>query len=185
MDSLPRHQCLIYSGSPSAHLRAISLVIREKLRQGFRCVYLNSQPMVAGMCSYLAAANVGVEDEVRQANLILSSERPHLVDGQFNNEAMLEDLSTELRRALDDGYAGLWATGDMTWEMGLDRDSEKLVRYERQLEQLFLRHPQMGGVCQYHVDTLPPVFVAQAKRLHPAFFINETLSILNSDYASA
>ena len=61
METIPRHQCLVYSGAPNMHLRAVSLVIRGKLEQRHRCVYLNSEPMVAGMRSYLAAAGVDVE----------------------------------------------------------------------------------------------------------------------------
>ena len=173
---------LDYSGSPNQHLRPVSLVIRERLEQRHRCVYLNSEPMVAGMRSYLAAAGVEVEAEERKTNLILSSERPHLVDGRFDIQPMLESLQSGLDRALREGYAGLWATGDMTWEMGDDRDVEKLTEYERCLDEFLRTHPQIGGICQYHVDTLPREFLEQGLRLHPTIFINETLSILNSQF---
>lgn len=185
MDPIPRHQCLVYSGSPNLHLRPVSLVIREMLKQNRRCIYLNSQPMVAGMRSYLAAAGLDVEEEVRASRLILSSERPHLVDDRFEIDGMLRSLQSELDRALLEGYAGLWATGDMTWEMGLDQDVTKLVKYERSLDEFLRAHPQMGGVCQYHAETLPKELVDQGLRLHPAIFINETLSILNAQFVSA
>jgi DcmR-like sensory protein len=185
MDPIPRHQCLVYSGPPNQHLRPVSVVIREKLKQHHRCIYLNSDPMVAGMRSYLAAAGVDVEAEEFKSNLILSSDRPHLVDNRFDVDKMLGSLRSELVRALLEGYAGLWATGDMTWEMGSDRDADKLVRYERSLERFLHSHPQMGGICQYHADTLPRVMVDQGMRLHPAIFVNETLSILNRDFAGA
>jgi MEDS: MEthanogen/methylotroph, DcmR Sensory domain len=185
MDPIPRHQCLVYSGSPNLHLRPVSLVIREMLKQNHRCIYLNSQPMVAGMRSYLAAAGLDVEEEVRASRLILSSERPHLVDDRFEIDGMLRSLQSELDRALLEGYAGLWATGDMTWEMGLDQDVTKLVKYERSLDEFLRAHPQMGGVCQYHAETLPKELVDQGLRLHPAIFINETLSILNAQFVSA
>ena len=182
MDPIPRHQCLVYSGPPNQHLRPVSLVIREKLKQRHRCIYLNSEPMVAGMRSYLAAAGVDVEAEARASNLILSSERPHLVEDCFEVDQMLRSLQSELERALREEYAGLWATGDMTWEMGADRDVKKLVKYERSLERFLHSHPQMGGICQYHADTLPREFVDEGLRLHPAIFINETLSILSPQF---
>lgn len=182
MDSIPRHQCLVYPGSPSLHLRPVSLVMRSKLKEGHRCVYLNSEPMVAGMRSYLAAAGVDVEDEVRRSRLVLSSERPHLVNSRFAIDVMLQSLESELERALREGFIGLWATGDMTWEMGPDQDVKKLVEYERLLDEFLRAHPQMGGICQYHTDTLAKELVDQGTRLHPAIFINETLSILNKQY---
>jgi hypothetical protein len=185
MDIMPRHQCLVYSGSPNLHLRAVSLMIHEKLKEHQRCVYLNSEPMVAGMRSYLAAAGVDVEHEVRKTNLILSSERPHLVNDRFDIQGMLGALQGELERALRDGYAGLWATGDMTWEMGPDQDVEKLTVYERSLDEFLQTHPQMGGICQYHANTLSKEILDRGVRLHPAVFINETLSILNPQFSSS
>jgi hypothetical protein len=134
------------------------------------------------MRSYLAAAGLDVEAEVRKTSLILSSERPHLVNDRFALDKMLESLQSELERALREGYAGLWATGDMSWEMGADQDLKKLVEYERSLDRFLHAHPQMGGICQYHADSLPKEFVDQGIRLHPALFINETLSILNAQF---
>ena len=185
MDILPRHQCLVYSGSPNLHLRPVSLVMCDKLKRRHRCIYLNSAPMVAGMGSYLAAAGVDVDQEVRESNLILSSERPHLANDRFDVDGMLESLRSELERALREGYAGLWATGDMTWEMGPDQDVAKLAEYERRLDEFLRTHPQMGGICQYHANTLQKEVVDQAMRVHPAFFINETLSILNPQFSQA
>src|ERR1700744_677186 len=74
MQSAPRHQCLIYKGAPSKPLPALVEAMREKLRQNYRCLYLNSPPMVAGLRSYLAAAGVDVAQEVARGRLILSSE---------------------------------------------------------------------------------------------------------------
>jgi hypothetical protein len=165
------------------HLRPVALVIREQLKQRQRCIYLNSGPMVAGMCSYLAAVGVDVEKEVRETNLILSSDRPHLVNDRFEVDGMLRALESEFERALRDGYAGLWATGDMTWEMGPDLDVAKLAEYEWRLDEFLCTHPQMGGICQYHANTLPKDLLDVGVRLHPAVFVNETLSILNSQFS--
>ncbi len=60
MEAEARHQCLIYEGSPSRQLPALAAVIKRKLDEGHRCLYLNSRPMVAGMRSYLAAIDIDV-----------------------------------------------------------------------------------------------------------------------------
>ena len=111
MEPLPRHQCLIYDGAPSRQLPALAALVREKLAQNYRCLYLNSAPMVAGMRSYLAAAGVDVAREVEKASLVLSSELGHLVGGQFDVERLIRTIEDAIQQALDDGYAGLWATG--------------------------------------------------------------------------
>ena len=182
MISPPRHRCMVYDGPAGRHLRPISRTVRDRLIEGYRCIYLNSEPMIAEFRSYLAAAGVDVELELRESNLILSSERPHLIHGRFEIRAMLEALQTEFDRAMSDGHVGLWATGDMTWEMGRDQDVMKLLQYEWRLERFIQSHPQFGGVCQYHVNSLPVGLLDQAVALHPEIYVNETLSILNARY---
>jgi hypothetical protein len=160
----------------------MAAVVFNKLKQNHRCLYLNSRPMVAGMRSYLAAAGVDVTHETEKGSLIMSSEQDHLVKGQFDIAQMMDTLAGALDQALNDGYAGLWATGDMTWEMGPDKDFSKLLEYEWRLEEFIQQHPEMGGICQYHADTLPYEVIRQGFRSHTSLFINETLCLLNPYY---
>jgi len=160
-EMVSRHHCLVYVGAPSRHLAPLAAVVREKLAQNHRCLYLNSRPMVAGMRSYLAAAGVDVTREINRRSLVLSSEQDHLVDGRFDVDRMMNTLDGALRQALKDGYAGLWASGDMTWEMGPDKDFSTLLEY---------------------VDTLPFETVREGFRAHNSLFINKTLALINPYY---
>ena len=182
---MPRHQCLIYAGSPSDQLGSLARVIREKLGANYRCLYFNTAPMVAGLRSYLAANGVDVVDEVSNSKLVLSSEQAHLEDGFFSPGRMLSMLDEAVDRAVADGYRGLWTSGDMTWEFGPKRDFAKLIEYEFGLEEIFRKRPNLCGVCQYHVDTLPAHVLQQGLVCHPARFVSETLSQLNPYYAQA
>ena len=107
----PRHHCLIYAGSPSGQLAGLARTIREKLNANFRCMYFNTKPMVAGMRSYLAAEGVDVVRQIEKTALVLSSDQAHLVDGAFVPKRMLIMLDESIEDALDDGFAGLWASG--------------------------------------------------------------------------
>jgi hypothetical protein len=182
MEPLPRHQCLIYEGAPSRQLPSLAARAVEKLGQNYRCLYLNSAPMVAGMRSYLAAAGVDVAHEVEKASLVLSSEQGHLAAGQFDVKRMIRTIEEAIQQALDDGFDGLWATGDMTWELGPERDRWRLLEYEWRLEKLFRTHPQLSGICQYHADTLPRDLMRQGLLGHQSIFVSETLSLLNPYY---
>ncbi|MBV8673321.1 MAG: MEDS domain-containing protein [Acidobacteriaceae bacterium] len=173
---------MIYEGAPSRQLPVLAAVTRDKLNQNFRCLYLNSPPMVAGMRSYLAAAGVDVEKALCDGHLQLSSVQNHLVDGLFNPDQMIHTLGEALHTALQDGYAGLCATGDLTWEMGPAQDFSKLLAYEWHLESFFRKHPQLSGICQYHSDTLPRALLRQGLVSHPAIFLNSTLARINPHY---
>ena len=92
---------------------------------------------------------------------------------------MLEDF---LQKSLVDGYAGLWATGDMTWELGPERDFSNLVEYEWRLEEFLRTHAQIGGICQYRADALPQEALRKGLLTHRGVFISETLSMVNPHY---
>jgi MEDS: MEthanogen/methylotroph, DcmR Sensory domain len=185
MSQMSRHQCLVYEGSPSGHLPALVRAIRDKLKDNYRCLYLNSPPMVAGVRSYLFAGGIDVPKEIMKGSLVLSSEQGHLKNGRFDIDRMLEMLSGAVNQALNEGYRGLLGTGDMSWEFGPEKDFSKLVEYERRLEDLFQEHPTLFGICQYHTDTLPPETAQAGVLTHKSFFLNETLSRLSSHHFPA
>ena len=139
--------------------------------------------MVAGIRSYLISSGLDVSDAVVNNRLIMSSDHGHLVDGEFDAHCMLGLLKDAYDKALTDGYAGLWASGDMAWEFGPAKNFAKLVEYERALEAFFETHPAISGVCQYHADVLPNEVVQSGLVLHPGIYVNETLSRINAHYA--
>jgi hypothetical protein len=174
---------MIYEGAPSRMLPDLVTTIRRNLDDGMRCLYVNSPPMVAGIRCVLYAAGTDVEQVVAKGALILASNHDHLVDGCFAPDHMIESLETAVEQAVADGYAGLYATGDMTWEFGPHQDYSTLLEYEWQLEQLFRRRPELCGLCQYHRDLLPQQAVRDGLVSHGTVFINTTLTRLNPHYA--
>ena len=177
-----RHQCLVYAGSPSQHLRSLAAVMKAKLRANVRCMYLNSPPMVAGIRSYLATEGIDVAADSEAGRLVLSSDRGYLADGIFVPATMLRVLEDTIVQALDDGYAGLWASGDMTWEFGPSADFSRLLEYELGLERLFGKYAELSGICQYHTDLLPHAALLDGLTAHSHLFVNDTLSRINPYY---
>ena len=182
MQQVARHQCLVYKGSPAAHLPKLSTLIRQKLNENYRCVYLNKPLMVAGMRAHLFAVGINVTQEEMKGSLAMSSDTGYLLNGHFDIDRMLRTLEDALDQALNDGYEGLWASGDMDWEFGPERDFSKLLEYEWRLEEFFQERPAISGICQYHADILPHKVLRQGLLSHQSVFINETLSRLNPHY---
>jgi hypothetical protein len=180
-----RHQCFIYEGLPSQQLPRLAAMIQRRLNEGYRCSYLNSLPMVAAMRSSLEAAGIDVAEELAKGRLVLSSEPCVSANGDFDVDLMLHKLDDAVDQALKDGYKGLWATGDMTWEFGPQKNFAKLMEYEWKLEELFHKQPALCGICQYHRDTLPNEVTRQGLQTHQMIFINETLSRINQHYVSS
>lgn len=182
MASPARHQCLIYSGPPSQHLRSLAAQTIQSLNENYRCLHLNSPAMIAGLSSTLAALGLDVAGEIARGSLVLSSAQEHLVNGRFDTDSMLKALEQAIDIALNDGYRGLWASGDMSWEFGPQQDFNGVLDYEWRLEELFKRRQALTGICQYHSETLPRETVRQGLESHTGLFLNETLSIVNPHY---
>jgi MEDS: MEthanogen/methylotroph, DcmR Sensory domain len=176
-----RHQCLIYDGAPSEQLRSLAVILQRKLEEGYRCLYLNSPTMIAGLRSTLASLDIDVAYEIAKGRLVLSSETIE-PGGDFNCKDMLGKLEQYLNQALQEGYKGLWATGDMSWEFGHKKNLSKLLEYELGLEGLFLKRKELCGICQYHRDTLPREAMRQGLLTHASIVINDTLSRINPHY---
>ncbi len=175
-----RHRCLVYDGPPLRHLASLARVIARRLAEDYRCICFDSPAMIAGMRPYLAAEGVDVTSDIASGRLVLTSDRPQLIDGaRFDLKHMTEGLSAALDSALADGFRGLWCTGDIAWEFGPERDFSSLLEYERQLDAFIDVHPNFGGVCQYHRDTLPSQAVEAGLLAHPQIFVDQTLSLVN------
>ena len=182
MQAGSRHQCIIYENSPADYLGHVASIAAEKLKQNHRCLYLNSPAMVAGMRSYLAAHGISVAEEIQKGSLLISSDDSHLFEGRFHVGRMIRRLAEAVKTALQDGYRGLWATGDMSWEFGSEKNFDKLLEYEQCLERLFAEQPALSGICQYHREALPAECVGHAIHIHPHVYINDTLLRVNSYY---
>ena len=174
---------MIYEGSPVHHLHGLATIAKRKLEANNRCLYLNSPALVEEMRSHLAAAGVDVAQEIEKGALILSSERAHLIEDRFDVDKMLGTLAEAVNQAVQDGYEGLWATGDMAWEFGDEKNFSKLLEYEHALERFFETEPALSGICQFHAGTLPTDVIQWGLCAHRTVYINETLSKINPYYA--
>lgn len=176
---------MIYEGASSAHLESVARTLLQRLKAGYRCLYLNSPTMVAGMRSHLAATGLDLRAELERGALLLSSDQTHLVDGKFDTARMIDSLRGAVQQALADGYVGLWASGDMTWEFGNEANLTKLLEYERRLDEFMKINPALCGICLYHRNTLPPHAMETALATHSAVYVSATLSQLNPLYRCA
>ena len=179
------HQCMIYAGSPVQHLHGLATVAKDRLRANWRCMYLNNPQMVGEMRSSLSWVGVEVARELERGSLVLSSSQEQLRDGHFDVDRMLRMIEDAVDEALNLGYEGLWATGDMSWEFGHEKNFAKLLEYEYALDRLFERQPALSGICQYHAETLPTDAVQWGLCTHRSVYVNEMHSQKNPHYEPA
>lgn len=175
-----RHRCLIYEGDPSEQFPVIVPLMKEALREGRRCLYLGDPAMIVRLGRALDSAGVDTGREAGRGALVFSSDRSYLSHG-FEPAAMVGMLRGLVESALRDGFSGLWASGDMRWELEDDANFARLGEYEARLEKAFDDLP-LSGVCQYHRHTVPPDALRAAFLAHRSVYVGQTLHADNFYY---
>jgi signal transduction histidine kinase len=176
-----RHKCLIYDGDPSEQLPVIVPLLMKGLAEDNRCLYLGDWETIHMVDSALQARGVDTTQEASRGALLFSSDRSHLAGGGFDPQAMVDMLRQLIDDAVRDGFTGLCATGDMRWELGTDKNFERLMEYEALLEQVFREKP-LQGICQYHRSTVPPQAVQDALLTHRSTYVGDVLNRDNLFY---
>lgn len=176
-----RHKCLIYQGQPTEQLPVVIPFLKSGLQNNWRCLYLGSPEMLQIVDSALRNTGLDAASEMKRGALLFSSERSHLASGKFDARAMVDGLCELIDGALQDGFEGLCATGDMKWELGPDKNFDLLIEYEALLEQVFRRKPLIG-ICQYHRDLIPARALRDALITHRSTYIGDTLNQDNLFY---
>lgn len=177
-----RHKCLIYDGDPIEQLPVVVPLLIDGLRDQWRCLYLGAPETVELVHHALEERGIDTAGEIARRALVLSSDRSHLeADGTFDPIAMVDGLCAAIDDAVDDGFGGLCATGDMRWELGDDRNFEHLLEYEARLERVFRDKP-LRGICQYRRDIVPARAIRDALVSHGTAYIGRTLNRDNLFY---
>jgi signal transduction histidine kinase len=180
-DEVSRHKCLIYNGEPSEQLPVVIPFLLDGLKNNWRCLYVGSPDVAQIVEQALVAHGVNTLREAGRGALVISSDRSHLITGAFDPKLMVDWLSKSVDDAVNAGFEGLCATGDMRWELGEDENFEHLLEYEARLEQLFRAKP-LRGICQYHRNIVPPHAIRNALVTHRSAYLGAALKPDNFYY---
>ncbi|MDB6029823.1 MAG: histidine kinase [Verrucomicrobiales bacterium] len=159
------HAALLYR-TPQEQFESVIPFILIGLLRKERCLYVAGENTVQAILGQLKAAGVDVEREQRRGALNVAPGREvFLKSGMFQPEKMLGELQAETAKALEDGFSGLRATGEMTWTLDVPGALEDLVQYEAALDRLFPK--KLTGLCQYNEYSFRGALLGEMIYLHP------------------
>jgi len=176
-----RHKCLIYDGHPSEQLPVIVPLLLDGIRDRWRTLYLGDPDTLQMVDTALSEQGVDTAQKTREGALVLSADRTHLAGGRFDPQAMVDGLRTAIDGAVAEGFGGLCATGDMTWELGTDENFTYLLEYEARLDRVFREKP-LRGICQYRRDLVPHEAIRHALLTHRSLYVGDVLNQDNLFY---
>ncbi|HEX3582602.1 MAG TPA: MEDS domain-containing protein [Thermoanaerobaculia bacterium] len=175
------HVCSLYS-TRDEQLAAAIEYIRGGLARGERCLYVVSEHTPDEFREGLRNAEIDVAtEEARGALLIVTKSDAHLKGGSFDPDKMITLLHGAVKDALDAGFEGLCAAGDMSWLLDEAEGSHRIAEYEARLNQ-FYPSSRALGLCLYNRNKLPAETLDHGIATHPHVRIEGNLLLDNPFY---
>jgi hypothetical protein len=177
------HVCTMFS-SPEEQIAAVIEYISGGLERGERCLYVCGEQTPDEFRVELRRASIEVEREEKRGALILITKREgHLKGGSFGAAKMIEMLRGAVKDALDAGFAGLCAAGDMNWLLDDAPGSHEILEYEALLNHFFADPTNRAlGLCQYNRNTLPANILETCMATHKHIRIADQMIVENPFY---
>lgn len=130
----------------------------------------------------LKAAGIDVKkEEARGALSLVTKFDAHLKGGTFSADKMISLLHQAVKDALDAGFNGLCAAGDMAWAMDRAPGTEEFAEYESRLNDFYSNNRALG-LCQYNRTTLPHEFLDHCIATHRVVRIDGPIALENPFY---
>lgn len=175
------HICALYS-SPEEQLQAAVEYIQAGLGRNERCLYVCGEHTPDELRSALQNAGVNVaREEGRGALNLVTKGEAHLKDGYFSAKSMISFLQEAVKDALDSGFTGLSAAGDMNWVMDGAVGTEEIAEYESCLNKFYAEHRALG-LCQYNRKSIPSQFLDHCIATHRFIRIEGPIALENPFY---
>ena len=173
------HACLIYDTSQQ-RLTAAVRCVSEAVRRHERLVYMCNEEMRRETLAAFQQAGLG-PDHLESGQLVFITQRaPFCEDGLFTAPAMIGFLGAEIERALADGFSGLRGFYEMTWVLGNELETMRVLECESRLNETLPRVPAVV-VCQWDRGAFEPMILLEALHTHPLVMVGDEV-LDNSPY---
>jgi hypothetical protein len=175
------HVCTLYS-TREEQLAAAVAYIRAGLGRGERCLYVCCEHTPDEFREGLREAGIDVDaEQARGALILLTRHDGHLKGGFFDPDKMINMLYAAVKDAIDAGFAGLCAAGDMSWLLDQAPGSERIAEYEARLND-FYPSSRALGLCLYNRNRLPPETLDHGLATHPHVRLDGNILLDNPFY---
>ena len=167
-----QHVCVLFE-TEGEHLAIAARYIADGLRRGEQCLYGGHSSRALKQFEG-ALRDEGVDTAAtmnRGALLTGTTAQLHLAGGKFDSERMLGLLNQALETALNSGYKGLRACGDMSWLLDHPEAEAQVVEYEALLNGFFSSARALG-MCLYDRRRLPAALLDHGMATHSTVVID-------------
>jgi len=160
------HLCLLYE-TREEQFSAVIPFMRIGLERGEKCLYAVDDNTAAAVTSAMKGAGMAVESALASGSLVIVSKQDaYLKQGYFDPDEMIGFLKRATDEAKTAGFSALRITGEMTWMLGGDPGTERLMEYEAKLNYFFPENAALA-ICQYNRTRFSPSIIKNVIATHP------------------
>lgn len=166
------HICTVFDDEEQ-FLATAAEYVADGLVSGEQVLFVcQSDAAVQQFRAALRELGINVEAMLKRNALLESTHaKAHLAHGRFESERMLTLLNDAVENALNAGFTGLRACGDMSWLLVQPDAADQALEYEALLNQFF-RGVRGCAMCLYDRHRLPPRLVDHALATHSSVVID-------------
>lgn len=168
------HFCSIYQNEQEQFATIIPFTL-VGLEKNHKCVYIVDENTRKRILKAFQEYGVDLKPYMKSGQLeFLTKDESYLKDGYFDPEQMINLLKRLENEAIDEGYQGLWGTGEMTWYFTKMPGVEQLIEYEAKLN-YFLSESNTTLLCQYNETKFSPEVLMDVVYTHPNVILYSVL----------
>src|SRR2546425_3486207 len=161
------HLCLIYS-SREEQFAAIGPSLEIGLERRERVLYIADENSAVAVRDAMRERGIDVDRHHRDGTFVIIVGRKdmYIKPGYFHPDWSIRFLCQAEDEAKAAGFSGIRIIGEMTWAIGDDFDSGRLIEFEVKVNRLF---PQIdaSGICQYNLKQFSAEVILGVVRTHP------------------
>ena len=99
--------------------------------------------------------------------IILTRSDTYSKNGRFNPDKLIAMIKELTKKAIDDGYAGLAITGEISWLLDYEDGESLIIEYEWKLnEDVFNNYP-VTALCRYNINMFSDEMIKNIIQVHP------------------
>ncbi len=168
------HICSIYS-KREEKLSTISTFMEIGQERNEKCLYIYDEDSKEDIVKEFRRSGFEIDSLIDSGQFeFLTDRESYLKDGCFEPEGMFKLLSKAEDEALEQGFSGLRASGEMEWFFNQAPGAERLMDYESKLNE-FVRSKEIVLLCQYDERRFSPEELIDVIHTHPRIVIHEYL----------
>ncbi|MCX6701249.1 MAG: MEDS domain-containing protein, partial [Methanomicrobiales archaeon] len=149
--------------------------LRAGLEHNEKVFYIVDARTKDVVINYLKDDGIDVDYYLKKGQFaVLTIADAYMKDGIFDPDRMIVLLTSETKKALDEGYSALRVTGEMSWALRGLPGSERLIEYENKLN-TFFPGSKCLAICQYDRRRFDADILLNILLTHPFAFIGTEL----------